>query len=286
MQDGGDGTIAALMDASSSPSKGILDGLHAMCRMEWSYKTEQYMRVEGNSSGTSQNGLELSRWRQAMGEWAFHLLDHYGYPRETLGVCMNLFDRYMYSVLGGVPASAPLKEEFQLLFTTCLYLGLKVACPRSLLSPESMSVMCGHQFSKEQIMATEVEIIDKLQGQLRPPTGHAFLGYFAHLMPSESGKDWAKIVAEAQFSVEMSLLDCLLATKKQSLIALAALLNALEDIQGRELVGAEELLGSHVLKGFEDRETMRWCRLRLRIIHCRCISGSFPCPRRLVAQCA
>lgn len=259
-----------------------------MCQMEWSYKTEEYMRAERSvSSTTSQNGLELSRWRQAMGEWAFHLLDHYGYPRETLGVCMNLFDRYMYSVLGGVPSSAPLKEEFQLLFTSCLYLGLKVACCD--LSPQKMSIMCGRMFSKEQITTTEVEIIDKLQGQLRPPTGHAFLGYYAYLMPAEAGKDWAKVVAEAQFSVEMSLLDCLLATKKQSLIALAALLNALEDLHGlssRELARAEELLGAHVLKGFEDKETMRWCRLRLRIIHCRCISGSFPCPLKLTAQCA
>lgn len=220
--------------------------------------------------------IVLQQWRLVMAEWIFVLVDYFEYPREAAVVSMNYLDRCM-SALMSSGSSPPSKQEFQRICATCAYVGLKVTCsPRACLSAAQISLLCRGLFTEEQIIASELDILERLQWRLHPPIGHTFLECYAKLI--QTGNDlegprvcWELIDEEARYLVELALLDSKLAMQRPSLIAMAALLNALSnsELSNSQLAVVSAKLGSLPLMGDEhtqDLPFIRSCQLRLQFL--------------------
>jgi len=185
------------------------------------------------------------------------VIDHFEYPRETVTTCMSFLDRYMWSILleqqenHGNHEGFMSKRDYQLLFSTCLYIAMKMTCSDSYLPIESMSFLCRNVFSTEAIMATERAVLKRLDWKLwSPPTSHVFLEHYTWLLASlvlRQGSDdkkaaeaalaverFEQVVEDARYSLELATLDAHFVAQRPSCAALASLLNALAMIWDKD----------------------------------------------------
>lgn len=224
-------------------------------------------------SVSSQPIIVLQQWRMIMAEWIFELVDFFDYPREAAAVSMNYLDRTM-SALRSSGSAPPSKLEFQRIFITCSYVALKLAC-RSIpcLSAAQMALISRGLFTEERIVASERELLERLRWRLHPPVGHSFLECYAKLL--QAGNDlpvcWELIFDDARYLVELALLDTKLAMQRPSLIALAALLNALSDseLSASQLAVVSANIGTSLLMGDDqtpDLSCIRCCQVRLQVL--------------------
>ena len=156
------------------------------------------------------------------------VVDHFDFPRDIVSACMSFVDRYLTAHLKTNPQGIP-KHSFQLLAMTCLYIAVKLDQPR-MLSLETMAHLSRGTFTKDQMQAMEYDVLRKLEWHVHPPTPYTFLSYFVQLGANQPGA--SKIYEMARYFVELSVLDYYFVGKRSSTVAVAALLNAMEDHAG------------------------------------------------------
>mgnify|MGYP005849321739 CR=1 FL=1 len=174
---------------------------------------------------------------------------------------MGFLDRYLARHLATNPAGIP-KNAFQLLAMTCLYIAVKLDQPR-MLSLDTMAHLSRGTFTKEQMRVMETDILNVLQWHVHPPTPYTFLSHFMQLMNSNKQAPLpgsSKIYEMARYFVELSVLDYYFVGKRNSTVAVAALINALED---QKCYGAN--LSCFVPPG--EEEMVQDCRDRLRSLY-------------------
>lgn len=138
---------------------------------------------------------------------------------------MSFLDRYLANHLAQHDEGIP-KHAFQLLAMTCLYVAVKLDQPR-MLSLETMAHLSRGTFSKSQMQAMEMDILVKLNWHVHPPTPYTFLSHFMQLTKPQPSA--SKVYEMARYFVELSVLDYYFVGKRSSTVAIAALLNAVED---------------------------------------------------------
>lgn len=203
------------------------------------------------------------------------MVDHFDFPRDIVSACMGFLDRYLARHLETNPSGIP-KHAFQLLAMTCLYIAVKLDQPR-MLSLDTMAHLSRGTFTKEQMRAMEMDILNKLQWRVHPPTPYTFLSYFMQVMVSNSnscnnGKatlaasGTSKIYEMARYFVELSVLDYYFVGKRASTVGIAALLNAVEDQRGSSGGHAGTMnLSCFITPGQEG--LVQDCRARLRSLY-------------------
>jgi hypothetical protein len=140
---------------------------------------------------------------------------------------MSHLDRYLASCPNAVD-----KNHFQLLSMTCLYLAIKLNEYKHLLIPGSVSSMdtilqlSRGFFTLEQMERMENDILQRLQWHVHPPTPQVFVKHFLFFLSTEE----QGIQDLSQFMVELSVMDYFFVCYKPSEVALAALLNAMDEI--------------------------------------------------------
>ena len=196
------------------------------------------------------------------------VVDHFDLPRERVAIFTNLLDRYLQKYLVEHPEGLN-KRHFQLLSLTCLYITIKMECHQGFLSVDTMIHLSREKFSKSQMVAMEKEIFRALEWKLNPPTAYVFLQHFMLLLSPEQ-VDYDTIEA-ARFSMELAVLDYGSIEQRPSRIALAALLNAMENTKAREASspnGERAVQEGHYnfllsLIAPSERQTLEQCRARL-----------------------
>lgn len=186
------------------------------------------------------------------------VIDHFDFPRDIVSSCMNLLDRYLVLHLSSQESSSSSsschttaavgipKDAFQLLAMTCLYVAVKLDQPR-MLSLQTMAHLSRGTFCKGQMQSMEMEILSRLRWQVHAPTPYTFLSHFMQVLtitPTTTSSSSVgaqattttilspcsvQIYEMARYLVELSVLDYYFVGKRSSSIAVAALLNALED---------------------------------------------------------
>jgi len=170
------------------------------------------------------------------------VVDHYDLKREVVSTAMNYLDRYLGSYQGIMG-----KNLFQLLSMTCLYLSIKLTEADPLIIEGSRSSMdtilqlSNGIFTLKEMETLERELLQTLQWRVHPPTSQLFVGHFLLCTRSLSvsslssisimGEDKQKEIHDiAAFTVELSVMDYFFITYKNSDIAIAALLNAMDQL--------------------------------------------------------
>jgi Cyclin, N-terminal domain/Cyclin, C-terminal domain len=189
--------------------------------------------------------------REKMCEWSYRVCDHFHTPREIVAFSMSFLDRFVdrrYSsdcrdgaTTTSVSASCCCdRTTFKLASMTTLYLATKVFNGKQ-ISIGTLAELSRGEFDVAHIAEMERSILETLDFRLSPPTIQAFIGLFIQLIPaSDDVSDDDKfttareIYQRAIFFAELCAYDYSLILHDRSLVAVAAILNAIEGGDGME----------------------------------------------------
>ena len=221
------------------------------------------------------------------------VVDHFELPRDVVGTCTNLLDRYLAIYFGatateGVPAIN--KKEFQLVTMCCLYLAMKLK-GQTRIPLEYMVQLSRGTMNVAQLQDMEMELLSQLSWLVNPPTAFDFLKHYLQLLQPEGassgkflddmdGKTMTNMSPRltaledlAAFLVELSVLDYYFVNFRASTVALAALFNAMDEDPLLESRSPNPFLEYKLCHGYDclilpgEERNVFLCRQRLGSLH-------------------
>lgn len=102
----------------------------------------------------------------------------------------------------------------------------------------TLATLSRGQFVSSDIESMEWKIMQALEFRLNPPTEHSFVDYYLRLIPWESDADAAtrkKAADISKYMTELAVCDPFFISIPNSIVALAALLNVLDEISYSKL---------------------------------------------------
>ena len=221
------------------------------------------------------------------------VVDHFELPRDVVGTCTNLLDRYLTIYFGataakGVPAIN--KKEFQLVTMSCLYLAMKLK-GQTRIPLEYMVQLSRGTMNVIQLQDMEMELLSQLSWLVNPPTAFDFLKHYLQLLQPEVSSDsqfldhmdgktmtcrsprLTALEDLAAFLVELSVLDYYFVNFRASTVALAALFNAMDEDPLLESRSINPFLEYKLCHGYDclilpgEEGNIFLCRQRLGSLH-------------------
>lgn len=184
-----------------------------------SVNTTAFVSSATQESWPDMEQCHVAKWRRQMCSWAYKAVDAFDLDRELVAVAFNMLDRYLATELKSDCAIT--REDFQLFCMTCLYTAVKILEPTRKFSIPALIDMSRGYYCAEDVLETEVEIIDALEWRLNPPTALCFVG---ELLASIQVP--AEFMTCCRLYTEMAVMDEYFVPHKASTVAVAAVLTA------------------------------------------------------------
>jgi len=168
-----------------------------------------------------------SVWREKICDWFYAVVDHFDLYRETVCVACSYLDRFIPRYRLEIN-----HKTYQLAAITCLYMAIKLYETRKLSIASFMELSRGN-FTVDHIVSMESVILRTLSWQLHPPTPLTFVNHLLLMIPNEP-KNSEQIITLHEISLfltELSVCDYFFVTRKPSSIAMACILNAIDEIK-------------------------------------------------------
>lgn len=168
----------------------------------------------GDESSVSSSSLPSFKimdesWRSKMCEWCYRVVDHYGLARESVAVAMNILDRY-------VSKSVVSNTNCTLATVAAIQIAIKVVSPVKL----HMGSVTYEQFSVDDIISMEVQMLSALSWHVHPPTAMDFCGMLIDFSFTDSTIDIRNEIQEkARYLTELSVFEYYFTTRNPSSIA-------------------------------------------------------------------
>jgi hypothetical protein len=162
--------------------------------------------------------------REKMCEWAYRVVDHFHASREIVASAFSYLDRF-------VDRCSCDRAAFKLCAMTSVYMATKVFNSRE-ISMSSLADLSRGEFDMAHISEMEGIILQTLDWRMHPPTTQCFINHLHALVPLPTGPVTRAIFQRATFFAELSLFDYCFVTQSKSAIAIAALMNAMEGMEG------------------------------------------------------
>ena len=206
----------------------LTDRLHVMQYQEsTNYKCANY--IDANQETVDRE------CRVKMCEWCYQVTDFCKFKRETVAVSMSYLDRFLSTSRPSARRALMYKKDYQLAAMTCLYIAIKLFEPLAMDTALLSSISQGC-YSESDISDMEQEILTGLSWRLNGPTSHDFLSHILEALPYSAPKSCDSITQTladfSRFQVELAVSDYDLAIQKPSIVALAAILNSAEGVDG------------------------------------------------------
>lgn len=209
-----------------------IESIKVMTEQEKSYNCRDYLgaihshreRDETNNTiGSRKRNVTIDvSCRQKMCEWCYRVCDHFQTDREIVAFAFSLLDRF-------VDRCCCDRKTFKLAAVTSLYMATKIFNVDYLPIKSLVELSCG-EFSESHITEMESTILKTLKWRLNPPTVQAFIRYLHALLPLDDLEESKAIYERALFFAELCVYDYNFVTQDRYLIAVAALLNAMDGI--------------------------------------------------------
>jgi hypothetical protein len=203
-------------------TESLVSAIQTMRQREQAYLPSDYLHHQPYSCGPESVDVEC---RLKMCNWFIQIVNHCQFNHETVVITMNLLDRF----LSKRPHTLLDRSAFQLTAISCLYTAIKVHEPQA-ITPETMENLCRGQHTAKQIEATEREILSCLDWLVHPPTALTFSHYLLSLIPCIDEQTRKTLLELTQLQTELAVQDYDLCLWNQSLVAFAAVMNALESM--------------------------------------------------------
>mmetsp|Transcript_39756 Transcript_39756/g.119516 ORF Transcript_39756/g.119516 Transcript_39756/m.119516 type:complete len:385 (-) Transcript_39756:34-1188(-) len=199
------------------------------------------------TSSSRAKGTVIDRsCRTKMVRWMYDVVDYCEFDRESAYVASSHLDRFLSSSPDNAAAqrAAGDKRAYQLAAISCLYLAIKTIEPRTVLSPASMSNLSDGEYGEDEIVEMEGEILRALGWRVHGPTAAEFASYMLAIWEGEDDDNRRRRRKRARgtgeqlgdlirYQVEISTLEYKSSLCRPSVVATAAICNALEFEHGR-----------------------------------------------------
>ncbi len=237
-------SISFAFQTSNHRRDNMVEKLQLMMEQEKFYKCDDYMKplltrsasiISSSSSNDvcnlcpipkSEKPVDLS-CREKIVEWCYRVVDYFeSLDRETVYFAMSYLDRLMVVH----PVDRP---NYKLAATTALLLAIKLHQPRTVSLYEHVNELSSGSFGVDEVMRMELVMLKALNWRLNPSTPANFVLRIIALNPFASQRsiwefDMDSVQTLAIFLVELSISDYFFVTRKSSILAIAAILNAME----------------------------------------------------------
>lgn len=232
----------------------VLDELKSMCRQErTSYQylfgddrntRRKYSKISINTAAASEkermhgnmHQMEMmntkerknivdASCREKIVEWCYRVIDYFGLQRDNVYFAMSYLDRFM-SVHGAD------RHIYKLAATTALLLAVKIHQPKQINLKDKIKDLCNGQFDNNDVMRMELIMLRSLLWKMYPPSPTDYILRLMSLNPFASTRiqefDVDRVNTLAIYFVELSLWDKSLGMERQYVVAISAILNAME----------------------------------------------------------
>ena len=169
-------------------------------------------------------------FRTTMVNWAYQILGLIKCQRETADYALSYFDRFLNCKQGSVALYD--RPTFQLAFVSCLYCAVKLH-ETTAMPPDVFSKLSRGAYDEQEIQGMEKLILKSIDWRMNPPTALCFVREILGLisladLPIE---ERLTVYDLAKAQIELVLSDYRFVSVKKSVLALAAVINALESFQ-------------------------------------------------------
>ena len=206
------------------------DSVGAMLKQEPGYGSIDYLSMTPwqkvlQVHPTKRNTSTIDEYcREQICEWSYRVVDYFRIDREVVSVSLSYLDRFLCTCSCD-------RSTFKLAATTTLYMAVKVVHPQKLGDLGILSDLSRGEFDMRDVADMESHILESLTWKLHPPTAAAFSMILLDYMQLDLGlshNDTEDLYSNTAFFAELSVCDYHSVTQRQSTIAVACILNALE----------------------------------------------------------
>lgn len=204
----------------------IVDRIRAMLRQEntpW-YRTSSRTYMIGREVGESHR-------REIMCDWCFRVVDYFDMGRDVVASTMSLVDRFLSQPTSTLARAARKhSHKYQLIVMASLHLAVKLTETNALCA-NVLAQLSGGMHQPIDITNMETIILHQLGWRVHGPTPWTFAQYFLALIPSSESASLMlddSLEEFARCQTELAVARCSLATVSPSIIALAAVSNAMD----------------------------------------------------------
>lgn len=221
------------MDAGLSASvindikvKELHDIIDRMCASQ----DQNYKFLEPDSDTLS----DYLVFRGSAVEWYLHLLHCYDLGWDIANIAMSFLDRIMVKHNNYCSSSRLETTKIMRLIAVCsLQLAVKLYAPNSTLKSQLLVALSNYEFGNN-IFAAEKMLLQLLSWRVHPPTALSFIAHLIELMKIQTipNVDFPAnhiLNLATQFS-NLAVFSFTLSTTKPSLVAVASILNAIDQL--------------------------------------------------------
>lgn len=173
--------------------------------------------------------------RMKMSQWCFQVIDFAKFRRDTVSISMSLLDRFLCSHLINDAAREAMncRKAYQLASMTTLYMAIKI------FEPVTMEVAVFAQLSRgcytpNDFISMEQRILAALNWRMNGPTTINFVELYLSVLPLTLSTSLEKMMpilwARSKYQCELACLDYEFVTRRPSDIALASIINSIQQV--------------------------------------------------------
>ncbi|KAL7521869.1 hypothetical protein ACHAWX_006567 [Stephanocyclus meneghinianus] len=171
--------------------------------------------------------------RTKMCSWYYEMSTFLKISPSTASRAMSYLDRFMGSESTHAVIASRVRDEYQLVALTALFVAIKLY-ERLNIMPCHVSYLSRGRYTSEEVIAMEMALLNGLKWKLTSATkldyADLILDCIRHKLSTNSTDDHALTEIRDLMSLQIQLSDfySVYSTKRQSMVALAALINAFE----------------------------------------------------------
>lgn len=210
----------------------IMDTTPAEFRSTLEVMLLQESRYYTSSEALLRNPQKLA-CRRMMVQWFQQMISSFDYSTEVYEIAVSIMDRYMLTPSSGHFVKT--QNRYILMAVTAFYIAAKTHA-YMIVTPKELCQLSDHAFVEGDFETMESLMLPAIEWRVNPPTSIAFIAELVALLPrnhgnhgtNEDDEDKKRILRSAKFQAMMAIEDCHCIGVKKSLIAFAAVENALD----------------------------------------------------------
>ena len=211
------------------------------------------------------NVRENMSCRDEICSWTYSVIDHFELSRQTVAISTDIFDRYMATIGNMCDSNLAVLTSL-----TTLYIAIKVNEMKK-IKLCTVAKLGRELFTNKDIEGMEMKMMKALSWLVHPVTSWDFISHMVVMLPpTASSHTYRELYETCRYLSELSVYDPFFVEQTKSYVALATILNVLEDdVSSKDLpCHSRQDFVNYVTKNFswftENMSALNLCRDRLR----------------------